>query len=193
MKIRVSTLASFILISLLAACSSSLNISKIEIQDPWIRAVGAMDMSADTGNSNAGSMNAGSMNAGSMDTGTMASSSSEMSEQVSAGSMIGTTGAAFMTIKNSGKETDRLVAVNSDVADAVEIHLSEMKDDVMTMRPVEGVDVPAGGEAVLAPGGYHVMLIGLKRELVVGEKVNLTLTFEKAGQMSVEAEVRALP
>ncbi len=86
-----------------------------------------------------------------------------------------------------------LVAAASDVADAVEIHLSEMKDDVMTMRQVDGVDVPAAGEAVLKPGSYHIMLIGLNQELAVGDKVSLTLTFEKAGQMNVEAEVRAMP
>ena len=177
MKTTMSMLAAFILIALLSACVGNSATSSIEIQDPWVRAVGAMDMSAE----------------GSMSTGTMASSSSEMTAQENTGSMLGTTGAAFMTIKNTGRGADRLINASSDVADAVEIHLSEMKDDVMTMRQVDGVDVPAGGEAVLKPGSYHVMLIGLRRELAVGEKVNFTLTFEKAGQMSVEAEVRALP
>jgi copper(I)-binding protein len=178
MKIRLSFLASFILVAVLAACGSNSANSGIEIQDPWVRAVGAMDMSAEDSG---------------MGTGTMVANNGDMSTEETMGSMIGSTGAAFMTIKNTGKEADKLVAANSDVADAVEIHISEMKDDVMTMRQVDGVDVPAGGEAVLKPGSYHIMLIGLKRELSVGEKVDLTLSFEKAGQISVEAEVRALP
>ncbi len=178
MKIRISILVMMILMTVLTACGSSSASSSIKIRDPWIRAVGAMDMPAEDSG---------------MGTGTMAADSGEMPTEQAMSSMIGTTGAAFMTIKNSGKQADKLVAVASDVADAVEIHLSEMKDDVMTMRQVDGVDVPAGGEAVLQPGSYHIMLIGLKRELAVGEKVSLTLTFEKAGQMDIEAEVRALP
>jgi copper(I)-binding protein len=177
MKIRISILAMMILMAVLTACGSS-SASSIEIQDPWVRAVGAMDMPAEDSG---------------MGSGTMAANSGDMPTEQAMGSMIGTTGAAFMTIKNSGKQADKLVAAASDVADAVEIHLSEMKDDVMTMRQVDGVDVPAGGEAVLQPGSYHIMLIGLKRELAVGEKVSLALTFEKAGQMNIEAEVRALP
>ena len=178
MKIRISILTMMILMAVLTACGNSSASSSIEIQDPWVRAVGAMDPAAEDS---------------SMGSGTMAADSGEMPTEQVMTSMIGTTGAAFMTIKNSGKQADKLVAVASDVADAVEIHLSEMKDDVMTMRQVDGVDVPASGQAVLQPGSYHIMLIGLKRELAVGEKVSLTLTFEKAGQMDIEAEVRALP
>jgi len=177
MRSRVSLLAAFILVTVLTACGSSSNSSGIEIQDAWIRAVGALDESADNSGMN-------------MD---MTAKQTEMSTAEATNSMIGSTGAAFMTIKNSGKQADRLVAVTTDVADASEIHLSEMKDDVMTMRQVDGIDVPAGGKAILEPGGYHVMLIGLKRVLTVGEKVTLTLTFENAGQINTEAEVRALP
>lgn len=183
MKARLSTQVQYLFVMLLliiglTACGGASAGSKIEIQDPWARIVGAMDAQAE-GNS--------------MDMGTMEAGSDHTSTEGSMGSMIGSTGAAFMTIKNSGQEADKLVAAASDVADAVEIHLSEMKDDVMTMRQVDGVDVPAAGEAVLKPGSYHIMLIGLNQELAVGEKVNLTLTFEKAGQMNVEAEVRAMP
>ena len=173
MKLRISTLAGLISLIVMAACGSG-SAGGIEVQEPWIRAVGATENNT-------------------MDMGTMIPNANQMPAEQPAGSMIGSTGAAFMTIKNNGKAADRLVSVDSDVADAVEIHLSEMKDDVMTMRQVDGVEIPAGGEALLQPGGYHVMLIGLQRELAVGEKVNLTLTFEKAGQMSVEAEVRAIP
>jgi hypothetical protein len=61
---------------------------------------------------------------------------------------------------------------------------------VMGMRRIERLEVPAGGTVELKPGGYHVMLIGLTRELVVGEKIDITLRFAKAGEMRVTAEVR---
>lgn len=99
-------------------------------------------------------------------------------------------GAAYLLVRSSGSAGDRLVQAASDVADSVELHTAEMKDGVMSMRPVEGIDVPAGGTAELKPGGYHIMLIGLRRELQPGERVALTLQFERAGQVSVEAVVR---
>jgi len=62
---------------------------------------------------------------------------------------------------------------------------------MMGMRPVARLDIPAGGKVELKPGGYHIMLIELTRELKVGDKVEITLTFEKAGDVKVTAEVRA--
>jgi hypothetical protein len=58
------------------------------------------------------------------------------------------------------------------------------------MSPVDSVDIPAGGELAFKPGSYHVMLMGLKQELKTGDKVTLTLNFEKAGPVTVECEVR---
>jgi hypothetical protein len=98
-------------------------------------------------------------------------------------------GAAYMTIRG-GSEADRLIRAESDVAEVIELHTVENDGGVMKMRPVEGIDVPAGGEVQLAPGGFHVMLINLKRELKPGDTVALTLQFEKAGAVSVEASVR---
>ncbi|MCX6029448.1 MAG: copper chaperone PCu(A)C [Chloroflexi bacterium] len=99
--------------------------------------------------------------------------------------------AAYMSIRNTGKTADRLVAVVGDVAGAVELHKTEMKDGVMKMAPVEGgIDVPAGGEAQLKPGGLHVMLIGVQRDLKADEKITLKLQFEKAGEIAVEVQVR---
>jgi hypothetical protein len=98
--------------------------------------------------------------------------------------------AAYMILQNSGDTADRLVQAKSEVAQAVELHLSEMKGEVMTMRPVEFIEVPGKGQVALKPGGLHIMLIGLKQNLVPGDKVKLTLVFEKSGEMLVEAEVR---
>jgi periplasmic copper chaperone A len=99
-------------------------------------------------------------------------------------------GAAYMILRNSGDTADRLVKAESDVAGAVELHKSSMEGGVMKMAPVENIEVPAKGQAELKPGGLHVMLIGLKRELKAGEKVRLKLQFEKAGMQEIEAEVR---
>lgn len=104
---------------------------------------------------------------------------------------MGANSAAYMLLRNNGATADRLLRAESDVAEAVELHISEMKGEVMTMRPIESVEVPAGGEAELKPGGMHVMLIGLKRNLMAGESITLVLVFENAGRVSVQAEVRA--
>ena len=98
--------------------------------------------------------------------------------------------AAYMILRNSGDSTDRLVKVESDIANAVELHKTTMEGSMMKMAPVENVEVPAKGQAELKPGGFHVMLIGLKRELKAGEKIKLKLQFEKAGAQEIEAEVR---
>src|SRR3546814_5318814 len=87
-----------------------------------------------------------------------------------------------MLLKNSGKADDKLIKAASPVAEHVEIHEHVMDGNAMRMRPVDGVPLPAGGMAELQPGGYHVMLIGLKHALKQGEHFPLTLTFEKAGR-----------
>ena len=100
-------------------------------------------------------------------------------------------GAAYLIIENHSRQDDALLAAASDVADAVEIHESmALEGDMMGMRPVERIDVPAGGSVALEPGGFHVMLIGLRRELREGDTVTLRLTFANAGEMTVEALVK---
>jgi len=89
----------------------------------------------------------------------------------------------------------RLVGVESQAAKHVEIHEMAMQDNVMKMRQVPGIDLPAGQPVELKPGGYHVMLLGLKAPLNVGDKVPVTLKFEQGGKLleqRVEAEVRGL-
>lgn len=102
----------------------------------------------------------------------------------------GGVGGAFMTLKNAGAAADKLVSVTTPVAGKVELHQSSREGDVMRMRPVTGIEVPAGGSVTLAPGGLHVMMMGLTRPLAPGERVPLTLTFEKAGAVQVEAAVQ---
>ena len=99
-------------------------------------------------------------------------------------------GAAYMILHNGSGEADKLIGAASTAAATVEMHESMEMDGMMSMSPVDSIEVPAGGQAELAPGGLHIMLIGLTQELKAGDKITLTLTFEKAGQVEVTAEVR---
>ncbi len=101
------------------------------------------------------------------------------------------TGAVFMLLKNEGKEADRLLGGKTDVAQAVEVHETVMDGEVMKMQMLAGgLEVPAQGKVLLKPGSYHVMLIGMTRDLKVGDKFRVELQFEKSGPLTVEAEVR---
>jgi copper(I)-binding protein len=99
-------------------------------------------------------------------------------------------GAAYMVLQNNGATEDKLLSVESDVAKAIELHETKEMNGMMSMSPVPNIPVPAGGKAELKPGGLHVMLIDLTRELKAGDKVQLTLNFEKAGKVPVTVEVK---
>lgn len=100
------------------------------------------------------------------------------------------TGGGFLTIVNSGTEADRLIAVESDIAEKVALHESKVDTNgVGSMSHVDGIDLPAGGTVALEHGGYHIMFMGLKDPLTAGQMVKGTLVFEKAGRIEVEFEV----
>jgi len=99
--------------------------------------------------------------------------------------------AGYVTIVGGGA-ADALLSASSPVATAVEVHETMAGASGMTgMRPVGRIDVAAGATVKLEPGGYHLMLMGVTGPLTVGQQVEITLTFEKAGKISVQAEVRA--
>jgi periplasmic copper chaperone A len=101
--------------------------------------------------------------------------------------------AGYLTIKNGGSEPDRLVGATAEIAGRAEIHKMSMTDGVMQMRQVtEGVPLPAGGLVALEPMGYHLMFLGLKRQLAAGEAFPATLTFDKAGSLDVTFKVEAM-
>ncbi len=101
------------------------------------------------------------------------------------------TGAAFMQIANQSASDDVLISVASDVAKKVELHTHiDAGNGVMQMRKVEdGFAVPAQGVHMLARGGDHIMFMGLTRQIKDGDMITVTLTFEKAGEMTVEIPV----
>jgi hypothetical protein len=103
------------------------------------------------------------------------------------------TGAVYMTLDNKSGTADRLTGASSSVADKLQIHEMKVENGVMQMRQLTGgLPIPAGGSVVLKPGSYHVMLIGLKKPLKAGETLPLTLTFEKAGNISLTVPIQAV-
>ena len=102
-------------------------------------------------------------------------------------------GGGYLSVTNKGTEPDRLVSATAAVTDRAEIHEMTVKDGVMNMRMLtDGVEIPAGSEVKLAPGGFHLMLIGLKQPLKEGESFKGTLTFEKAGTVDVDFKVEGM-
>jgi copper(I)-binding protein len=132
--------------------------------------------------------------------------------------MVSGAGAAYMTITNSGSEGDTLLSASSPAAKTVEIHETVVMDaspeastgmggmespaasmdagagstgGMMGMQKVDQIAIPANGTVELKPGGYHIMLIDPTTPMEAGQKFDITLTFEKAGAITVSAEVRA--
>ena len=99
----------------------------------------------------------------------------------------------YLTIENKGTAADRLVGGSGNIAGKVEVHEMAVNNGVMTMRPLDkGLAIEPGKTVKLAPGGYHLMLQELKGPFKEGEKVPVTLTFEKAGKVAVSLDVQGV-
>lgn len=96
----------------------------------------------------------------------------------------------FMALSNPADADHALVAVESTVAEAAELHRHLHEDGMMKMRRVERIDLPAGDAVALSPGGLHIMLIGLKRQLEPGQSIDLTLFFEDGTRRQLDVPVR---
>ncbi|HEY4168857.1 MAG TPA: copper chaperone PCu(A)C [Reyranella sp.] len=100
------------------------------------------------------------------------------------------TGGGYLSVKNTGTTPDRLISASSPAAGIVQVHEMKMEGNVMRMREIDGpLEIKPGETVTLAPGGMHLMMMGLKAPLKQGEKVPLTLVFEKAGKIDVELVV----
>lgn len=99
--------------------------------------------------------------------------------------------AAYLVLNNAGAEADRLVSVSTPVADKAELHTHLVDNGVMKMRPLTAIEVTPGSPTTLAPGGLHIMLLGLKQPLAKGKAFPLTLVFDKAGPVTVQVDVQA--
>ena len=102
-------------------------------------------------------------------------------------------GGGYLTIENKGSAPDRLIGGSADVAGKVEVHEMAMNNGVMTMRPLDkGLTIEPGKTVKLAPGGYHLMMFDLKSPLKQGDKLPVTLEFEKAGKVTVSLDVQGV-
>ena len=101
-----------------------------------------------------------------------------------------TTTAAFMTIHNAGSDDAILKSADCEVAENVQIHTMEQVGEIMKMKEVSELRIPANGQAILAPKGYHIMLIGLVRPIKEGESIPLSLNFADRPTVVVDAVVK---
>jgi len=174
--LRFGSVALFALV-VLAACSSDKkdkDTGALTVKEAWVRAPAPETTATPDG---------------------MAGMATETPGGMAGMESAGQTTGAFMIIDNTTAKAERLVGVEvaADVAGKVEIHETTVDaNQVMQMRPVEGIDVPAHGSVELQPGGYHVMLLDVKKALNAGDKVPLTLVFESGQRLTVDAEVRPL-
>ncbi len=104
--------------------------------------------------------------------------------------LAGGNGVVYGEIGNRGAADDRLLGAASPVAGRAELHRSTMEDGIHRMEKLDGIPVPAGGAAVLQPGGLHLMLIGLKTALKAGDAVPILLTFRRAGDVAATVMVK---
>jgi len=103
--------------------------------------------------------------------------------------LAGNNGAVYFVIDNTSAPADVLLSASSDVAQAAEIHTSEIQNDVMKMLWQEKITIHFNTKVELKPGGMHIMLVNLKRDLKIGEMITLTLKFQNAGNVNVPARV----
>ena len=103
----------------------------------------------------------------------------------------GKTGVVYLTVHNRGTATDRLIAVSTPIAKRAALHTHKMDKGVMRMHPVETIELAQGKTIVLAPGGTHIMLMGLKYPLREGGTFPLTLTFAEAGSATIAIDIQS--
>ena len=96
---------------------------------------------------------------------------------------------AYVSIRNAGSQADRLIAISTPSARSAELHTTIMAGGIMKMEPAGVVELPAGSQLEMQPGGLHIMIMGLAAPLKQGESIEMTLGFEKAGDMKVTVPI----
>jgi copper(I)-binding protein len=105
----------------------------------------------------------------------------------------GENGAVYFVIHNHSSESDELIGASSDVAEIIEIHESKMDGDVMKMQQLQSVPMEAYAEIKFEPGGLHLMLVDLKKEVQVGDQIEIILHFKNFEELRVRVSVRDTP
>ncbi len=100
------------------------------------------------------------------------------------------TGSIYVQIENGTTSGQRLIGALTAVAERVELHQTEITDDVARMRPLEGIELPSGSTLEIAPVGYHLMLVELQQDLQAGDTFPLTLKFASGQQLEIEVQVQ---
>jgi len=98
--------------------------------------------------------------------------------------------AGYLEIRNTGRESDRVIGASTPAAERVEMHVSAREQGVMKMREVTSFEAPARKRLILKPGGTHLMIVGLRKPFVKGQRIPLTLRFERGGEVRVDLEVQ---
>ncbi len=104
----------------------------------------------------------------------------------------GQAGAVYLTLANETEEGEYLVGASTEIAAMAQLHETQVTNGVARMVPVERLGLGPGMNADLSPGGVHIMLMGLTAPLTIGQSFRLTLTFERAGPIKIDVQVRAL-
>ncbi|HUF81334.1 MAG TPA: copper chaperone PCu(A)C [Burkholderiales bacterium] len=99
--------------------------------------------------------------------------------------------AGYLEIRNSGKAPDRVTGAGTSAAERVELHVLVRDGDVMKMRELQSFEVPARQRLLLEPGGSHLMIVGLRKPFAKGDRIPITLRFERAGELKIELEVQS--
>ncbi|HEX5808253.1 MAG TPA: copper chaperone PCu(A)C [Anaerolineales bacterium] len=105
----------------------------------------------------------------------------------------GENGAVYFVIHNHSSQADALTGISSDVAEAAEVHESQMNADVMQMHPIQSLPLEPDAEVAFEPGGYHVMLVGVQKELKVGDEIQITLHFQNSADIALTVPVSDMP
>jgi copper(I)-binding protein len=177
-----------------APAFASTSTHDIKLSDGWVSAAGDMGdmpgMTMSPGSMAGGSMAEGSMAGGSMSGGSM-SGGSMSGGSMSGTDMSGNEATAYATLTDTGTSPDALVSVSTPDATKVTLHntVTSANGSAGTMVGVSDIAVPAGGQVTLAPGGYHVMLEGLKGDLKVGTRITMTWTFRSGTSLTTSFPV----
>jgi copper(I)-binding protein len=176
-KIFQAALIGGLLLALVACAAPAATGPKIEIVDPWARPGMSKEMSMGKGHGDHGHGDHGHGDHGHDDHGHGGHGGVANS-------------AVYFVIRNEGDQPDALIEAATDVAEKVELHETRMQGDMAMMRAVPRVEIPARQQVEFRPRGLHVMLIGLRRDLKVGDTFTLTLRFEKSGEKQVTVTVK---
>lgn len=106
---------------------------------------------------------------------------------------MGMTGGVYVTIENGTDQTQQLIGATTEVAASVEIHQTQITNDIASMKQFDSIDIAAGETLKIAPRGYHLMLVNLRRDLSWGDNFPITLNFTSGEQISLDVTIQAEP